>query len=304
MSQFVAAVKADLLDRRLLPLVAVLALALVAAIAYVALGGSSSPSTPSASVASAPAVPAGVAVTQTTSEKAVAETTGGGASQQQGSARNPFAPLANSSGTSSSGATGTKGSQTSTSSTSSPSSGASPSSGSSSGSTGQPGGSSQSGGSSPTPSTPPKPTHQSSPKPAQPKTIYHVAVLFGALPAGSTAPAANLTPYENLKLLAPLPSAKQPLIVFRGVTSGGKSAAFTLVSEAILHGKAACLPSAEQCESIELGAGESEQLEYLSPSTGQLEAYELRVVSIAAKKGSGDAVSGLLRGESSAGRRA
>ena len=32
--------------------------------------------------------------------------------------------------------------------------------------------------------------------------------------------------------------AKQPLMVFRGVTAGGKSATFTLVGEAILHGKA------------------------------------------------------------------
>ena len=38
---------------------------------------------------------------------------------------------------------------------------------------------------------------------------------FGELPVSATTP---LTPYENLKLLTPLPSSAQALIVFRGVT--------------------------------------------------------------------------------------
>jgi len=128
-----------------------------------------------------------------------------------------------------------------------------------------------------------------------------VAVLFGVLPAGATPQATPLTPYENLALLAPLPSAKEPLIVFRGVTAGGKSATFTLVGEAILHGDAACLPSATQCEAIDLRAGESEQLEYLS-ATGQSVVYELRVVAIVSSKASSAAVRSILRGESKAGR--
>ena len=61
-----------------------------------------------------------------------------------------------------------------------------------------------------------------------------MAVEFGQLPVTDTTP---LTPYENLKLLTPLPSSTQALIVFRGVTAGGKSATFTLVGEAILHGE-------------------------------------------------------------------
>jgi hypothetical protein len=128
-----------------------------------------------------------------------------------------------------------------------------------------------------------------------------VAVLFGVLPAGATSQPAQLTPYENLKLLAPLPSAKQPLIVFRGVTAGGKSATFTLVSEAILHGQASCLPGAAQCEAIDLQPGESERLEYVS-ATGQPIAYELKIVSIAASTASSAAVESVLRGESEAGR--
>jgi len=280
MSEFLNSVKADLLDRRLLPLVAVVVLALVGAIGYAVLGGGgSSATTPTAAVSTAPVVTSGVAISQATPEKAVAETTGGVTVQRQGKARDPFTPLpepkvktpaaasANSSATTGSGTS----SQSST---------------SGSGSTSQ-----GSGGSS-------KPSKPSTP--AKPKTVYHVAVLFGLLPAGATPLTAQLTPYENLKLLTPLPSAQQPLIVFRGVTAGGKSATFTLVGEAILHGNGACLPNASRCEAIDLQSGQSEQLEFLS-AAGQPELYELRIVSIASTEASSAAVESMLRGESKAG---
>jgi hypothetical protein len=279
MSEFLNSVKADLLDRRLLPLVAVVALALVAAVAYAVLGGGSTASTPAAAVSTGPAAATastGVAISQTSTENAVAETTGGASVQHRGSSRNPFAPLAGAKSSTKVASAGTPAAS-------------SPSSTSGSGSS-----TSSAGGSSPT--TPSKPA-----TPAKPKTVYHVAVLFGVLPAGSTPQTVQLTPYEDLKLLTPLPSVKQPLIVFRGVTAGGKSATFTLVSEAILHGNAACLPSASQCEAIDLQPGQSEQLEYISAS-GQPESYELRIVSISPSQASSAAVKNLLRGESKGGR--
>jgi hypothetical protein len=122
--------------------------------------------------------------------------------------------------------------------------------------------------------------------------------MFGQLPVTDTTP---LTPYENLKLLTPLPSSAQALIVFRGVTAGGKSATFTLVGEAILHGEGSCLPSATQCEAIDLQSGKVEQLEYLS-STGQALSYELKVVSITSEKASTASVKYAMHGESKAGR--
>jgi hypothetical protein len=125
-------------------------------------------------------------------------------------------------------------------------------------------------------------------------------VLFGALPAGSSAPGEKLTPYENLKLLTPLPASNDALIVYRGVTAG-KGATFTLVSEAILHGNAACLPNGSQCQAIALQTGQSERLEYLTPA-GQSEVYELRVVSITSSKASAAALESILRDESKAGR--
>jgi hypothetical protein len=128
-----------------------------------------------------------------------------------------------------------------------------------------------------------------------------VAVLFGPVTPEASSQASQLTPYENLKLLTPLPSPKQPLIVFRGVTSGGKSATFSLVSEAILHGNGACVPSTSQCQAVELQTGQSEQLQYISEA-GQSETYELKVVSIAAAKASSADAKGVLSSESKVGR--
>jgi hypothetical protein len=285
MSEFLSSVKADLSDRRLLPLVALVTLALVAAVAYAVLGGGSSAATPTAALSPGTVTPSGVAISQATHEKAVAETTGGVSQQRQGSVRNPFTPLPEAKLKTATPAATTSASATS---------GTSNSTGPSSSGTGSGSSSSGSGGSSPaTPSAPATP--------AKPKTVYHVAVLFGALPAGVTPQTAQLTPFENLKLLAPLPSAAQPLLVFRGVTVGGKSATFTLVSEAILHGQGVCLPSTTQCEAIDLRSGQTEQLEYVS-ATGQPVTYELRIVSIHSSKASSAAVKNILRGESKAGR--
>jgi hypothetical protein len=288
MSAFLSSVKADLADRRLLPLVALVALALVAALAYTVFGGGSSASTPVAATPRGTVAPAGVAISQATPEKAVAEMTGGTSEQHHGSAHDPFTPLAQPKAKTATAST-TKTTGTS------PTTGAS-----SSGSSGSGSSSPNSGGSSPT--APAKPSAPSKPSaPAKPKTVYHVAVLFGELPAGATPQTAQLTPFENLKLLSPLPSAKQPLIVFRGVTLAGKSATFTLVSEAILRGPGACLPSTTQCEAIDLRSGQTEQLEYLS-AAGQPVIFELRIVSIVSSEASSAAFKNVLRGESKAGR--
>jgi hypothetical protein len=281
MSEFLTSVKADLLDRRLLPIVALVVLALVGAIAYVVLGGGSS-ATPTAAVSSAPAtVPVGLSVTQTTPEKAVAETTGGVAEQRRGAARNPFTPLPEPKAKQAASPASSSSSSSTTSSSSSAASG--------SGSSSQ-----SSGGSSPT--TPSKPS-----KPATPKTVYHVSIMFGELPAGVPA-SAPLTAYADLKLLTPLPSAQQPLIVFRGVTAGGKSATFTITGEEILHGEGTCLPSSSQCEAIDLKPGQAEQLEYISP-TGQTVVDEMRIVSVVSDKATSSAFKSILRGESKVGRK-
>jgi hypothetical protein len=110
-----------------------------------------------------------------------------------------------------------------------------------------------------------------------------VAALFGAAPPATPLASAQLTPYDKLKLQQPLPSAKQPLVVFRGVVAGGKSATFTLVGEAIIRGSGACRPSPAQCQVIDLQKGQTEELEYV-PLAGAPTTYMLHIVDIESAK--------------------
>ncbi len=268
MNEFFASVKADLTDRRLLPIVAVVCALLVAAIAYAVLGGGSSSSS-TASVPPVPSVkpPSGIAVTPATTQKAVAETTDGATDQSYGVARNPFTPLPGSASTTTVAAVTTP-SSSSGSSSSTPSTSTSSGSETSGSSTSGTSGSSNGG--------------QSKPK-AKPKTVYDVTIKFGVLPPGTAPENATLAEFKKLKLQTPLPSADTPLIVFRGVTAKGRSATFTLVGEAILTGAGACLPSPLQCQAVDLKPGETEQLNYVQPN-GESVIYELRVLGIEAEK--------------------
>jgi hypothetical protein len=285
MTDFLNSLKADLLDRRLLPILALVGVALVAALAYAVLGGGSSSTTPAAVRPTAHG-PGGIVVRESPANpaQAVAETTSGGSAQRQGSAHDPFNLLPGAAKVASSSTVTT----TSKSSSSTTSGGSSTSTKSGSSAPGQ-------GESKPT-STPTNPV--TSPKTT---TVYHVSVLFGVVPAVAPPTGVQLTPYSNLKLLTPLPSARQPLIIFRGVTAGGKNSIFTVVGEVILRGNAVCLPSDSQCQEIELKPGETEQLEYLPPN-GQAVTYELRIVSVAATKASSAAVAKMRSGVSQAGR--
>lgn len=288
MSQFFNSLKADLLDRRLLPILALVVVALVAAVGYAVLGGGGSSSTTltASSPAPQPSTKTGsIAVTPATTgaQQPVAETTHGASAQHGGSSRNPFTLLPGAktaSTSSSSGTTGAK-SGSGSSSSSTPSSSAP---------------SKSSGGISPAPTIPAKPT------PAKPKVAYQVNVLFGAGPAGTIPPIIQLTPLNDLTRLQPLTSAggEAPL-VFAGVAAGGKSAIFTLVREVILHGPAVCGPSASQCQTIRLSPGQTEELEYIVPG-GQSLIYRLQLVSIAAVKASAAKATSLFRVESKAGR--
>jgi hypothetical protein len=264
-NDFLTSLKADLSDRRLLPFVSLVGACLVAALAYALLGGGSSPAPQVPSTTSAVTTAPGLSVSEPSSERAVAETTDGFKEQRSGKARNPFTLLPN---------TGAEATAVTV-----------PSSGGPGTATTSTGGesSSSSSGSSTEASGSSEPKKSEAGKKTKAKIVYDVAVEFGALPAGTTPEAAQLTAYAKLKLQTPLPSAKQPLLIFRGVTAKGKSATFTLVGEAILSGTGACLPNASQCQAVDLKPGETEQLSYLAPN-GETTVYELRVISIVAGK--------------------
>ncbi len=274
MSAFFDSLRSDLLDRRLRPVIALLALALVAAIVYAVLAGSGS-STPAPSVpATTPGGGVAISAVKTEAAQAVAETTGG-AGQTSGVTRDPFAPLPTpkASAAAASGA----GSSASSSSSSSSSGGSSSSAGSG-GESGAPSGGGEASSPSPSPGSSGGANAPAKPK-AHAKTAYDVSILFGQAAPNTPVAGAALTPYDKLELAQPLPSAQQPLIVFRGVVAGAKSVTFTLVGEAILRGSAVCRPSASQCQAIDLQVGQTEELEYAPPGATPTN-YMLYVASI------------------------
>jgi hypothetical protein len=269
MSQFFNSLKADLLDRRLLPFLALVAVAFLAAVGYAVLGGGgSSTTTPTASSPSPqPSTKTGsIAVTPATTgaQQPVAETTHGASAQHGGSSRNPFTPL--------------PGAKTSTSGGASPSTGGSSSSRKSSGSNSSAQGS---GGTTPAPAPTPKPTTPSKP-PVY--THFHVNVQFGVVPApvAATPPQpAQLKTYNDINLDKPFPGKANPQLVYLGVVlKTGKEAAFALTGAAILHGSATCKPSPTQCQAIVLQIGQTETLEVVE-GDGSTVTYELKLLTIA-----------------------
>ncbi len=287
MTDFFNSLKSDLLDRRFLPVLALLGVALVAALAYAVLGGGSSASptspTPSASSGATGAVGV-VAISQAPHpNEAVSETTSS-VHQHSGAPHNPFTPLPS---TKAKPATALPSSPTTP-----PSSAGSSSSSSSSGSS--------KGSGSSSPSTPAKPAKPAKPKP--PTKIYQVNVFFGAAPVGTPPQSIPLTVFNNLTRLSPLSvNGQAPLLVFAGATAGGASAIFTIVSEVFPHGPAVCHPSASQCQAIQLAPGQSEELEY-APLGGQALVYRLELGSITAVKASAAKAASAFHATSSAGR--
>ena len=286
MNDFLDTLKSDLLDRRLIPALGLLAVVLIAAVAYAVLGGGSSAApnaagTPVTPVAKVPGI--AVSEVKTADVTAGAETTSGSPQQTGGASRNPFAPMpgvkkaqAASAAASSAATTSSSGSSTTTESSSSSTGGATPAPAEET----------------KKPSTPTKPKDK--------QTVFHVDVLFGTATPATPPQSAALTPFNELKLQQPLPSDTQPLVVFRGVLAGGKSATFTLVGEAILRGPAKCLPSASQCQAIDLEPGQTEELEYLPPGAAAI-TYELNVVSISSSKAKLSSAHSAFGGESKTG---
>lgn len=272
MTAFLSDLKADLLDRRMLPLLALAAAALLAAIAYVAFGSSkeSGPAGTGAHAAVAAQHPS-LNVTLVRPESAVAETTSGAYAQHHGPSRDPFAPLPASQASQATGSSASGSSSSSSASAGASSSGGGGSSSSSSGSSTSSSGSSSSSGAE---------SRSSSQGNAAPKKKQQprVDALFGETQPGVIAPVGSLKRYEGLKLGASLPSSAVQLFVYEGVQK--RAAEFKLAGEAILRGEGVCAPSEFDCEKVLLKAGQHEQAQYLPSGSETPVTYELRVVSI------------------------
>jgi hypothetical protein len=189
----------------------------------------------------------------------VAEVTGGTELQHSGPSRDPLAapPVPKSKAKAAAGSTGVTGSTGST------------------GSTGKSGSSTSRPAATTAPATTPK-----TPAPAPSKQQVSVSIAFGVVPAGTGALVSGLTPYLDLHSVTPLPSAKEALIKLAAVSLSGRKARFKFIQPMIPAGAARCMPSATQCETIELKAGQYEELEYAPPSGGSTVVYQLQLLSI------------------------
>jgi hypothetical protein len=267
---FLSSLRADLLDRRMLPVLLAVVAVLLAAIAYAAFGSAGSVATPPVPTIPA-AVPAtgsgttGIAISQVSkgSTGPVSEVTSGAALQHAGPTRDPLAAPAVKQAAHKKTAAAIK----------------------------------VSGSSSPKASTPAR-TVPVIPKPAQPKRtkkVQKVDLFFGIVPAGTTTPLAGLQPYGDLTKVTPLPSATENLIELVAVSGSIKAARFKFIQPMIPTGAAKCIPSPTQCEAIDLKPGEFEALEYAPPGGGVTVLYQLQLFSITEGEASAASVSAARR---------
>jgi len=111
------------------------------------------------------------------------------------------------------------------------------------------------------------------PKKVVTKKTYTVSLNFGQ--------AGSMHTLHDVARLTPLPSAQNPFFVFLGVKDDGKTAVFLVSSDAKATGDGTCKPSASDCETIELKAGDTEFFD-LTTDDG-VQQYEMDVLSVKSK---------------------
>jgi hypothetical protein len=118
--------------------------------------------------------------------------------------------------------------------------------------------------------------------PVKPKKTYEkgsLIVRFGDATADSL-------DKLNLKKLAALPQDDgsddaTPLLVYTGLTHHGKKASFLVDESLDPTGDGSCQPFPSNCETVELGKGDTEFFDVVDPVTGEIAAqYELDLVDI------------------------
>jgi len=86
--------------------------------------------------------------------------------------------------------------------------------------------------------------------------------------------------------LAPLPAAQTPELIYLGVLTGGKKAAFLFTNAVKVSGPSSsgltCLPSAQDCQIVELSPGQGMSLAPTS-NTALIATFTFELMSIAAK---------------------
>jgi hypothetical protein len=122
----------------------------------------------------------------------------------------------------------------------------------------------------PTPATKPDPGTNAKPEGSIDDT-YRVKLTFGEVGAEKT--------FNNVARLTPLPSSDNPFFVYLGLADDQKSAIFLVDADAVPSGDGTCQPSEDQCEQVELKAGDVEFFDLQSGTAGVVQ-YQLTLESI------------------------
>jgi hypothetical protein len=105
--------------------------------------------------------------------------------------------------------------------------------------------------------------------------LYELSVRFGSSTAGRP-------PRKDVKRLQALPSNSNPVLIYLGVLKDKKTAVFLLDSGVVAQGDGECHPSRNQCETIQIHAGETEFFD-VPDANGQVGSgaqYELDVLKL------------------------
>jgi hypothetical protein len=154
------------------------------------------------------------------------------------------------------------------------------------------GGGNGGGGSTPfVPSSPPSiPPTTTKPAPANPDD-YRVTLRVGQ--------AGDLNVHKDVERLTPLPSTLDPFFVFMGVTDNGKTAVFLVSSDAKATGDGTCKPTPTNCQTVEMKVQDVEFFDVDTSADGSNPVqYELDLTRII-KKASTSSSSGSGSSDSS-----
>jgi len=119
-----------------------------------------------------------------------------------------------------------------------------------------------------TPATP-APSRPAEPK-LDPLDVYRVNLRFGESGRQRT--------IRDIARLSPLPNSDKPFFIFLGVLAGGKKAVFLVGADAAVTGDGVCRPSRTNCETVEMGRGDTV---FLDRETSEgVTQYELDLLSV------------------------
>lgn len=93
---------------------------------------------------------------------------------------------------------------------------------------------------------------------------------------------------HDIPRLTPLPSSTDPFFIFLGVLSDGKTAVFLVSSDATATGDGKCKPTPDQCDTIEMRAGDTEFFD-VAQGTAGVTQYELDLLKVFHNKVTGKA---------------